>query len=255
MHPVEIREKTRILRSKGLTHREISRKLHISCGSACLWTRGVSITPKQRLAILDRARKSAFTQQRRKKLRQWAKVGLSQYREHYTNKNLLEKIINFYKENGRIPLKREFNMYREYKRRFGSWNKAICLAGFLPNPELFTHKFKAQDGHLCDSFSEKIIDDWLHDNKIYHKRSVPYPGTRMTADFSLAPNLFLEFFGLAGVQKEYDRLLNKKRKICRSLGIYLIEVYPKHLFPKNTLSNLVTKDLLKTRQRSIKNLV
>jgi hypothetical protein len=52
-------------------------------------------------------------------------------------------------------------MYREYQQRFGSWNNAIRLAGFEPNSVIFSKKFLAKDGHVCDSYAEKIIDDWL----------------------------------------------------------------------------------------------
>lgn len=130
-------------------------------------------------------------------------------------------------------------MHREYSRRFGSWNHAIRLAGFTPNPELFAHKFVAKDGHKCDSFTEKIIDDWLTQHRIGHERRIPYPGTRMTADFSLGPKLVLEFFGLAGVQRKYDALVAKKRKLCRARNIRLLEVYPKDIFPKNHLAEVL----------------
>ena len=73
-------------------------------------------------------------------------------KKKYARDDLLRKITDFYAKNGRIPLKREFNMHREYKSRFGSWNSAIRAAGFEPNPELFAHKFKVNDGHPCDSF-------------------------------------------------------------------------------------------------------
>lgn len=53
-----------------------------------------------------------------------------------TDKNLLENIKKFEKENGRIPQARDFRNNPDYPnagtyiKHFGSWNKAIELAGF-----------------------------------------------------------------------------------------------------------------------------
>jgi hypothetical protein len=238
MHPRSIHERARALRKQGLTHREIAEKLAISLGSAALWAKGVRITPTQRCAILKRAARRSFTPERRERLRQWAKFNLSRCRKEYTRTELLKKITDFYLVQRRIPLKRELNLYREYKKEFGSWNNAIRLLGFTPNPQLFAYKFHAKDGHRCDSFTEKIIDDWLSSHSIRYTRNAPYPGTRMTADFSLGPNVRLEFFGLAGIQRRYDVLIERKRNICRSCGITLLEAYPKDIFPENRLSEL-----------------
>ncbi|MCL5004757.1 MAG: hypothetical protein M1170_02320 [Patescibacteria group bacterium] len=229
------------LRKQGFTHREIVKKLNISLGSAHLWTKGILLTPKQKLAIKERAIKSAFSPERRTKLIRLAKKRSKIYgfKEKYTHEDLLNKIINFYKENRRIPLKKEFNMYREYKARFGSWNNAIKTAGFKTNPLLFAYKFKATDGHSCDSFTEKIIDDWLYKNGIEHKRNFSYGKTKMTADFLISTNIAMEFFGLAGVQKTYDKIIKTKRGLCKKLGLELIEIYPKDIFPKNNLSQLL----------------
>ncbi len=52
-----------------------------------------------------------------------------------TNEELLEYLKWFYKENGRSPAENDFNKdhrypgYRVYFTRFGSWNKALKLAG------------------------------------------------------------------------------------------------------------------------------
>ena len=81
-----------------------------------------------------------------------------------SKEELYKQIKEFYKKNKRIPLKREFPHYDAIRARFGTWNKAIEAAGFEPNPVMFSKKFIAKDGHICDSFSEKIIDDWLYSN-------------------------------------------------------------------------------------------
>ena len=124
--------------------------------------------------------------------------------------DIIRKIREFYKKHSRIPLKIEFRHYGAAKDRFGSWNKAIVAAGFNPNPVMFAQRYTANDGHECDSLAEKIIDDWLTENNIAHKRKIPYPSSRtLTADF-LIDNKLTEYFGLAGVLKNYDKLIQKK---------------------------------------------
>ncbi len=118
---------------------------------------------------------------------------------------------------------------------FGTWNKAIELAGFSPNPILFSKKHTALDGHICDSFAEKIIDDWLHERKIIHKRSVPYPKSeKMTCDFVVG-DYFIEFFGLDGYHRGYMKQAEKKRRLAKKLKLKFIGLKPSDLFPKNNL--------------------
>lgn len=153
-------------------------------------------------------------------------------------KTLIKRFNNFYKLNGRIPFKREmYGMYGAARKLFGSWNNAILAAGLKPNPVLFSEKHIAKDGHLCDSLSEKLIDDWLFKNNIKHKRNFPYPNSKFTADFEINGN-FLEFFGLNGEIKKYDKNIKLKEKIAKKNNINLIKIYPKDLFPKFKLSEI-----------------
>jgi len=128
-------------------------------------------------------------------------------------------------------------MYREYQQRFGSWNKAIRLAGFEPNSVIFSKKFIAKDGHICDSFAEKIIDDWLFRCNIRHERNFPYSNQKMTADFAVG-NIRIEYFGLWGLNKTYNQGIQVKRKICQKDNLRLLEIYPSDLFSKNFKSCL-----------------
>ena len=152
---------------------------------------------------------------------------------------IIEKIKNFYAETGRIPLKREFGQAKAARERFGSWNNAIKVAGFLPNPVMFARKHFANDGHKCDSLAEKIIDDWLYERKTMHQRSIPYPENKeLTADFVIG-DYWIEFFGLYGEHKKYDKLREKKLTIVKERRLKFIEIFPKHLFPKNTLDQIL----------------
>ena len=103
---------------------------------------------------------------------------------------------------------------------------------------MFTKKYIAKDGHICDSLAEKIIDDWFEKRKIDHQRQIPYPGNpKLTTDF-IAENHWIEFFGLAGQHKRYDELRKEKIQLAKLYNLPLMEIYPNHLFPKNKLSNL-----------------
>lgn len=161
-------------------------------------------------------------------------------------KKFIERIKNFYAKHGRIPVKREmYGPYREAREFYGSWNKAIGMAGFVPNPVMFAKRYTAWDGHKCDSLAEKVIDDWLTNNKISHKRGVPYPAHKaLTADFMIG-KIWIEFFGLAGVLPKYDALIRQKRRLARKYKLNLIELYPKDLFPKNNLATIINEYVLR----------
>lgn len=156
-----------------------------------------------------------------------------------SKKEILKCIGKFNKENKRIPLKREFNHYHAARGRFGTWNNAIKAAGLKPNPVMFAKKHVANDGHKCDSLAEKIIDDWLYARKINHKINASYPGNyKLTVDFVIG-DYWIEFFGLSGGHKRYDELKEKKLELVKKHKIKFVAIYPKHLFPKNMLSEIL----------------
>jgi len=151
---------------------------------------------------------------------------------------IIEEIKEFYEKNGRIPVKREYHAYRVARFRFGTWNKAIKAAGFDPNPVLFAKKHVAKDSHICDSLSEMIIDNWLFARKISHEKNVPYLNTLFTADFKVK-DIFIEFFGLHKELKRYDQLMKTKLKIIKDNNLKLIAIYPKDIFPKPRLNEIL----------------
>ena len=238
------KSKAILLRKNGLTHREIARDLNISLGSAHLWTVNIRLTKKQKMKIERRRNKARPMGEEEKRT---IKIRLKpyQYKNQYTEQDLLDKIRVFYKDHGRIPIKREFNAWRIYAARFGSWNKAILAAGFDINPILFAKKFIANDGHRCDSFTEKIIDDWLFKNGVQHERHARYGNTRFTADFVINHNIIVEFFGLAGVKQSYDSNIKKKRQLSKKLGCKLFEIFPNDIYPKNKLPTILSPVIFK----------
>ncbi|OGG27678.1 hypothetical protein A3A59_05870 [Candidatus Gottesmanbacteria bacterium RIFCSPLOWO2_01_FULL_42_10] len=111
-------------------------------------------------------------------------------------------------------------------------------AGFKPNPIKFANKYVANDGHKCDSLAEKIIDDWLFTRNITHITKVPYGQNRMTADFKVN-NSLIEFFGLAGELKSYDKLVALKEKLWKEKNLSVIKIYPKDIFPISQLDQVL----------------
>ena len=124
----------------------------------------------------------------------------------------------------------------------GSGNKAIEIAGLQPNRSHENRMYKrtrtkAVDGHVCDSVSEAIIDNWLTKNKIPHERNTHYPNSKHLADWSLSNDIFIEYFGLAKDSPRYDRSVSEKKRLCRKHNIKLIAIYPKDLYPKVRLED------------------
>ncbi len=152
---------------------------------------------------------------------------------------IINRIHKFFGQHGRIPVKREASaIYKPARKYFGTWNKAIEAAGFKPNPIMFADKCIANDGHICDSVAEKIIDDYLSERKITHERAVPYPNGNYTFDFKIG-NIYVEYFGLAGEHKRYDELQKIKQKIIKKYNLQLVEIYPKDLHPHSTLERIL----------------
>lgn len=170
----------------------------------------------------------------------------------YESKELLEILKKVGKKLGRTPARRELygGVDKACIRFFGSWNNAISKAGFTPNRSHDNRMYKrvnlkAIDGHLCDSISESLIDNWFYNNNISHEKDVSYPQTNHKADwkiFSANKEIFVEYFGLANDSPRYDRSIKEKKMLCKNQNIPLIGIYPGDLYPKDYLdSNLKRK--------------
>ena len=152
---------------------------------------------------------------------------------------IISRIIAFYDFKKRILMKREmYGIYRATRELFGSWNKMITAAGLKPNPVRFGKRQTANDGHICDSFAERIIDDWLYSNNVRHQRNILYPNSSRTVDF-LIKGRFVEFLGLNGELKEYDKNTKLKEQLAKKYNLKLIKIYPKDLFPINHLPEII----------------
>lgn len=173
-----------------------------------------------------------------------------------TPQQLIDIIKQAARELKRIPAKRELReIDSSCVRTFGSWSNAIIAAGFQPNRSHSQRMYKrtktqALDGHLCDSVSEALIDNWLTENNISHERDIPYPGTNHKADWAVflgGSEIFVEYFGLAKDSPRYDRTIEIKRTLCRKYGLNLVALYPQDLYPIKRLDNKLKnkfKDLI-----------
>lgn len=158
-------------------------------------------------------------------------------RERHNPQDLIAAINSVSKKLGRVPAKREvLELASSCTYAFGSWNNAIAAAGLQPNRSHDHRMYKrmrtaAVDGHLCDSISEAIIDNWLHRNGIKHERDAFYPSGKYKTDWVLKNGTFVEYFGLAADSPRYDRDVKVKKEICRKYGIKLVAIYPEDLYP------------------------
>ena len=160
----------------------------------------------------------------------------------YTSEELIEIIQKVANKLGRTPAKREIKEVSERAiKLFGSWNKAIIAAGLQPLRSHSQRMYKrtntkAKDGHICDSISEALVDNWLTEKEIVHKRNFPYPKTGHRADWAILDGkLLIEYFGLAKDSPRYDRTIRRKKAICRRHKLQLVAIYPDDLYPKNRL--------------------
>lgn len=165
-------------------------------------------------------------------------------KDHEISNNTLIKEIKKLSFNlGRVPTRRECKYSSSCQKHFGSWNEALIKANLIPHRSLNQRMYKrrqciAKDGHLCNSVSELIIDNWFYENNIDHQKETAYPQGKFTADWSLSENIFVEYFGLANDSRRYDEEIKKKQRICAEFGLTLIEIYSKDLFPKNKLDQI-----------------
>ena len=235
MIPVSKKTEIQALRKKGLSHRQIARSLSVSLGTAFEYSKNVKLTDKQKIKLKTQ---TAIGAPKKLKIKWGLKGGkMTKFRIKYSKEVLLGKIRDFYFETGRIPTKREFNTHwQSFRRIFGTWNNAIKTSGFEPNPVIFAKKYIANDGHKCDSLSEKIIDDWLYARKIEHEINYPYPGSEgFSADFKVG-DYWIEFFGLSGQHKKYDELKFKKINLAKIHNLKIVEIYPNDIFPNSKLN-------------------
>lgn len=162
----------------------------------------------------------------------------------YTKDEVVNKIIETYKKINRTPQQRECErkLISAAVRFFGTWNKAVNFCGLKPNKSAFPKiRLKCKDGHIADSISERIVDEWLFENGIKHEKNKHYPNLKLNCDFYLTDyNLWIEYFGLVG-HEEYEIGMKLKRQIAKDNNLKFIEIVPSDLYPKNKLNSFLPK--------------
>jgi len=155
----------------------------------------------------------------------------------YTREQIILVIRNFYQQHKRVPAKREvLGIVGCATHKFGSWTATIAAAGLEPHRShdhrMYRRmKTKARDGHVCDSISEVVIDNWLAKHNISHTRNAKYPTTNHQADWAIKDStVFVEYFGLAKDSPRYDKEIKRKQNLCRKNKIKLVEIYPSDLY-------------------------
>src|SRR3989344_1596724 len=168
----------------------------------------------------------------------------------YSKDEIISFIKNYYQSMDRVPPKRDLpEISHKAVHLFGSWNNAIETAGLTPNRSHDNRMYrrineKAEYGHKCDSASEILIDNWLHENKIEHTRNASYPNTKHLADWAIHNGkIFVEYFGLAKDSPRYDRSIQEKINICHKNNIKLVSIYPENLYPVSSLTKIFSKFL------------
>lgn len=215
---------------------------HNYCSQSCAAIVNNKKSPKRK-ARMGACLKCGKSFKKRGKLK-YCSIKCRREAEWHTPKEILGIIRDTVQRIERVPAKRELRGIDNACRKFfGSWNKAIIAAGFQPNRSHNQRMYKcanvkAKDGHLCDSISEALIDNWLRENRITHKKDVFYPGTNYKADWAISMgknSIFVEYFGLANDSPRYDRAIKRKQKLCQKHNFKLIEIYPQDLYPTKYL--------------------
>ena len=174
-----------------------------------------------------------------------ATAGL-QSNKYYDKDFLVKEIERFMEEYGHVPSTNEFRAtkgypsVKGYKRLFGSFNSALVELGYTPVSVSKKNKYCcnviANDGHVCDSAEEGLVDNFLFTNGISHSIQPLYPRHKdlnprgwIRADFYLTDfNVFVEYAGLI-TRKFYATKLEKKQQLATAVGINLLIIYPTQL--------------------------
>ena len=168
----------------------------------------------------------------------------------FERKFLISEIERYIEEFNHIPSTNEFR-YAEgypspkpYKRSFGSFNRALIELGYTPVSFLNSGKYGkpclAQDGHICKSREECIVDNSLFANDIPHAKEPLYPRHNqlnpkgyLRADF-FANGYYVEYAGLIQL-KDYSDKIELKKQLATVLGLKQLIVYPSQLSQLNSV--------------------
>lgn len=115
------------------------------------------------------------------------------------------------------------------------------------------HKYViANDGHYCDSFAEKIIDDILYAQHIKHERGITFllNNKKLVPDFVLDNNLVIEVLMVNPyvlsknkIEINYSKRFLQKKKLYEEHNYVVFEFLPEH-YTNSLLLKQRFKDLI-----------
>lgn len=117
-----------------------------------------------------------------------------------------------------------------------SWIECLNELGLLPEGTKSSGRgirCFGNDNHLCNSLSEKYIDDYLFENKIEHSKEPIYPydeelnKSNKRADWKIG-NTYVEYFGLVG-DKIYDKRIEQKYLLAKKNRFDLVGIFPEDI--------------------------
>lgn len=115
--------------------------------------------------------------------------------------------------------------YHTIRKHFKSINFYYILLGKeIKMANNIVIKQIAVDGHVCDSNSEKIVDDFLHVNKLSHKIHGFYPNSKMLYDFKVN-DVYVEYAGMYGSSDVYDEKIKTKIDFAKVNNLKLYVLY------------------------------
>jgi hypothetical protein len=111
------------------------------------------------------------------------------------------------------------------KKAFQYCSLAIIASGLIPTYKTSAKNTIADDGHMCDSIEESIIDNWLYGWGIEHSLHVNYPDSEYITDFVVSNNHYIEYAGFArgnnNLRLDYHKRLEDKKVIAQTNNIRL----------------------------------
>lgn len=114
------------------------------------------------------------------------------------------------------------------KHLFKTYTIALIAANLNP-AKAMRARMVAEDGHICDSYGEMLVDNILNNLNIEHSIHKRYPGSKLICDFYINDNIYIEYIEFSQVKSDYIRgryleRLDKKRSIVEEIGGQLITV-------------------------------
>ena len=114
------------------------------------------------------------------------------------------------------------------KRLFETYTIALIAANLNP-AKAMRARMVAEDGHICDSYGEMLVDNILNNLNIEHNIHKRYPGSRLICDFYINDNIYIEYIEFSQVKSDYIRgryleKLHEKRSIVEEIGGKLITI-------------------------------